>query len=45
MHVDVVVTKVASVDNLEGPFTKALTFSVFQFHVDRMGIRCDILWT
>ena len=42
---DVVVTNVASVDNLVDPFTKALTSNVFQFHVDRMGVRCDILWT
>ena len=42
---DVVVTKVASADNLADPFTKALTSNVFQLHVDKMGIRCDILWT
>ena len=42
---DVVVTKVVSADNLEDPFTKALTSNVFQLHVDSMSIRCDILWT
>ena len=40
---DVIVIKVVSTDNLEDPFTKALTSNVFQIHVDRMGVRCDIL--
>ena len=40
---DVVVTKVASADNLADPFTNALTSNIFQLHVDRMGVRCDIL--
>ena len=37
---DVIVTKVASVDNLVDSFTK-----VFQFHVDRMGVRFNVIWT
>ena len=40
---DVIVTKVASADNLTDPFTKALTSNVFQLHVDKMDVRCDIL--
>ena len=42
-HENVIVTKVTFVDNLTDPFTKALTFSTFQLHVDRMGVRCNIL--
>ena len=44
-HEDVVVTMIASADNLVDPFTKALTSNIFHRHVDRMVIRYDILWT
>ena len=37
-HVNVIVIEVASIDNLEDLFVKA-----FQLHVDKMGVRCDIL--
>ncbi|MCQ7013088.1 hypothetical protein M9Y11_19915, partial [Clostridioides difficile] len=37
---DVVVTKIASADNLADPFTKTLTAKAFDGHVEGMGIRC-----
>ena len=37
---DVKATEVASTENLVDPFTKA-----FQFQMDSMGVRYDILWT
>ena len=37
---DVVVTKDASIENLANLFTKTI-----QLHVDKIGDRCDILWT
>ena len=42
---DVVATRVTSADNLAVPLTKALTSNVFQLHVDRMSVRCNIIWT
>ena len=42
-HEDVVVAKVTSINNLEDPFTKTLTSNVFQFHLDKMGVRCNII--
>ena len=37
---EVVVTKIASADNLADPFTKALSAKAFDRHVEGMGIRC-----
>ena len=42
---DVVVTKVVLADNQADPFTKALTFNIFQIHMVMMGVGCDIFWT
>ena len=39
-HGDIIITEVASTDNLADLFTKA-----FQFHMDMMGVRYNILWT
>ena len=36
---DVVVTKIASADNLEDPFTKSLPAKTFDWHVEGMGVR------
>ena len=37
---NVIVIEVASIYNIADLFTKT-----FQLHMDRMGVRCDILWT
>ena len=42
-HGDVIATNVTSTNNLADPFTKALTYNVFRFHVDRMVVRYGIL--
>ena len=39
---DVTVTKIATVDNLANPFTKALPQKVFECHLDSLGLRCSI---
>ena len=39
---DVVVTKIASVDNLADPFTKSLPAKTFDRHVE--GVRCVEYW-
>ena len=36
---DIVVTKIASEENLANPFTKALPIRVFERHVDCMGVK------
>ena len=41
---DVVVTKIASVDNLADPFTKSLPAKTFDMHVEGMGVRCVASW-
>ena len=41
---DVVVTKIASVDNLADPFTKSLPAKTFDRHVEGMGVRCVASW-
>ena len=41
---DVLVTKIASAENLADPFTKALPAKAFEYHVDRMGVRCNVDW-
>ena len=38
---DVTVTKIATVDNLTDPFTKALPQKVFKRHLDSLGLRCS----
>ena len=40
---DVVVTKIASADNLADPFTKSLPTKTFDRHVEGMGVRCVAL--
>ena len=37
---DIIVEKIASEDNLEDPFTKALKTKVFDSHVYNIGLRC-----
>ena len=37
---DVVVSQIASEDNLADPFTKGLSQKVFDQHVEGMGVRC-----
>ena len=37
---DVVVTKIASTNNLANPFTKSLPAKTFDSHLERMGLRC-----
>ena len=41
---DVVVTKIASTDNLENPFTKSLLCKTFDRHVEGIGVRCVESW-
>ena len=41
---DIAITKIASANNLAGPFTKPLTTKVFEQHVDGMGMRCNPEW-
>ena len=41
MREDVIVNKVVSTDNVGDSFTKVLTSNVFQFHLDRMGVKCN----
>ena len=38
---DVVVTKIATTDNLADPFTKALPQKAFENHLDILGLRCS----
>ena len=38
---DVIVTKIATTDNLANPFTKALPQKVFDRHLDSLGLRCS----
>ena len=40
-HGDVVVTKIATADNLADPFTKALPQKVFERHLDSLVLRCS----
>lgn len=39
---DVVVTKIASADNLADLFTKSLPVKTFDHHLEGMGLRCVI---
>ena len=41
---DVVVTKIASTDNLADPFTKSLPAKTFDSHVEGMGVRFVESW-
>ena len=41
---EVVVTKIASADNLVDPFRKSLPAKTFNRHVERMGVRCVASW-
>ena len=41
---DVTVTKIATMDNLADPFTKALLLKVFDCHLDSLGLRCNPSW-
>ena len=41
---DVVVSQIASEDNLADPFTKGLSQKVFDQHVEGMGVRCIGAW-
>ena len=41
---DIVVSQIASEDNLEDPFTKGLAQKIFDQHVERMGVRCIASW-
>ena len=41
---DVVVTKIASADNLANPFMKSLLAKTFDNHLEGMGLRCITVW-
>ena len=41
---DVVVTKIASADNLEDPFTKSLLAKTFNSHLEGIRLRCIVAW-
>ena len=41
---DVTVTKIASMDNLVYPLTKALPSKVFDCHLDSLGLSCNPSW-
>ena len=41
---DVLVTKIATADNLADPFMKALFAKVFDRHMDSISIRCNPNW-
>ena len=41
---DVVVTKIASADNLIDPFTKSLLAKTFDSHLEGMGLKCITAW-
>ena len=41
---DVIVSQIASEDNLADPFTKGLTQKIFDHHVEGMGVRCIGAW-
>ena len=41
---DVVVTKIATADNLADPITKSLPTKTFDRHVEGMGVRCVASW-
>ena len=38
---DVIVTKIATTDNLADPFSKDLPRMVFECHLDSLGLRCS----
>ena len=38
------VTKIATMDNLADPFTKALPSKVFDSHLDSIGLRYNPSW-
>ena len=39
---DIIVEKIASEENLEDPFTKALKTKMFDSHVYNIGLRCTL---
>ena len=41
---NVIVTKIATTDNLVDPFTKGLPSKVFDYHLDSLGLRCNPSW-
>ena len=41
---DVVVTKIASINNLTDPFTMSLPTKTFDSHLKGMGLRCITAW-
>ena len=41
---DVVVSQIASENNLADPFTKGLSQKVFDQHVEGMGVKCIGAW-
>ena len=41
---DIMVTKIASKDNLADPCTKGLPMKVFKEHLEDLGIRCVASW-
>lgn len=41
---EVIVTKIASENNLADPFTKSLPAKTFDSHVEGMGVRCIAAW-
>ena len=41
---DIVVTNIASTDNLAYPFTKSLPTKTFDRHIEGMGVRCVASW-
>ena len=41
---DVLVTKIATANNLADPFMKALSTKVFDRHMDSIGTRCNPNW-
>ena len=38
---DVIVMKIATIDNLADPFTKVLPQKVFERHLDSLGLKCN----
>ena len=41
---DMMVSQIASEDNLADPFTKGLDQKIFDQHVEGMGVRCIAAW-
>ena len=41
---DVIITKIATIDNLTDLYTKALLLKVFDSHLDSLVLRCNPSW-